>query len=122
MTTFSAECSQMLTEVRDTFGVNVTLTKVEPGAITDKTMVRAETLTSITAKAVKRPIAQDRLAGGEGRTLREEAVFEFIASDVTNGTPAPGWRIVEGATTWQVTAAEFDVERLAWTLTARRGA
>lgn len=122
MTAFAAESLQMIADVRDTFGVNVTLSKVVPGAIQPKTMVRAEVATSLAVKAVKRPIDEERLPAGPGRTLRLEAIFEIMASDITIGTPIPGWRIAEGTTLWTITEADLDAERQVYTLTARRGA
>lgn len=123
MPTYADECDQMMVDIVGVLGRSITLTSVSISAtLNTSTGSRTETTASQSISAAERPAAQEVVSGGQGRTLRDERIYDVRAADVTIGgsTPKVGWRVTDGSWTGEVVNVEKGANRTAFTLTCRK--
>ena len=108
--TFDAEMTQMLDDVYETFGVAVTIRKVERANFNPTTGQRAETLTDIAVTANRLPIEEGSFPAAIGRVSKQDRIYEVAASDVGE-KPQAGWRLIDGSDTLEIFDVRTDVDK-----------
>jgi len=119
--TWFDEVDQLLDQVTEVFGADITVTTITPGSFNSTTGVRAETTASVTVKANRIPIIQEHTGVGEGRALVEEYMYEIQSSLLQKPNPRTS-RITDGSITCEIVTIDWDCERKNYIIRARRTA
>ena len=122
MTTFNARVAAMAARQRDRFGTAaLTFTKVTPGALTASTGKRAETTSTATVKATRRPVEPEFITAGPDRRPADRAEFVVLASDLSGAglTPEEGDRFTDAdGKVWTINQVGHESDRVVVVLRA----
>lgn len=114
MSTFNARAAAMAARQRDRFGTaSLTFTKVTPGALTASTGKRAETTSTVTVRATRRPVEPEFISAGPDRRPADRAEFAVVASDLTGVNPEEGDRFTDAdGKVWTIHQVQHEADRL----------
>lgn len=122
MTTFNTRAAAMAARQRDRFGTaSLTFTKVTPGALTATTGKRAETTSTVTVRATRRPVEPE--FSGEGRAPVDAAEFAVVATDLSGAgvDPQANHRFTDGdGAVYVITRVTWEADRTVVVLHCRR--
>jgi hypothetical protein len=124
MVDFGAEEDVMLTDVYDTFGVTITLTRSNRGTINWTTGAQSSSTSTQNVPALRRPTSKLTFgAGTSGRSERyEETVYDVRVSAVTGTITADAldqWLVTDGAKALEIQQVELSIDQKNYILTCR---